>query len=102
LKKLGLDAGDLEVVYMAGAFGSRLDRVNAMKIGLLPSVNPAHLVLAGNAALLGAAMILLSDEARKRAEAWSEDLMHINVAEESDFEGLFIDNLYFPEQEGAG
>ncbi len=99
LKKLGLDPTDLEAVYMAGSFGSRLDRVNAMKIGLLPYVNPKRLVLAGNSALIGAAMILLSGEVRERAETWSEDLLHINVAEESDFEEQFIDNLYFPEQE---
>ncbi len=96
LNKLGLDESDLQAVYLAGAFGSRLDPANAVKIGLLPSIDPGCFVLAGNTALLGAAMILLSGQFRERTEKGSTEVIHINVAEEPDFEEQFLDNLYFP------
>jgi uncharacterized 2Fe-2S/4Fe-4S cluster protein (DUF4445 family) len=101
LKKLGLDEVDLEAVYLAGAFGSRLDPVNAMKIGLFPPIDPERFVLAGNTALLGAAMILLSGEIQEKTERVSMDVLHISVAEEPDFEEQFLNNLYFPDTENA-
>jgi uncharacterized 2Fe-2S/4Fe-4S cluster protein (DUF4445 family) len=102
LNKLGLDEGDLQTVYLAGAFGTRLDPVNAVKIGILPPMDPQRFVLAGNTALLGAAMILLSGEIQERTEAGSRDVTHISVAEEPDFEEQFLSNLYFPERENKG
>ena len=102
LNKLGLEEGELQAVYLAGAFGSRLNPVSALKIGLLPSIEPERFVLAGNTALLGAAMILLSGELQRKTEKTSADVMHISVAEEPDFEEQFINNLYFPEAENTG
>ena len=45
--------------------------------------------------MLGASMILLSEKAQFNAEKLVEMTTHHSVAEDSDFEELFIDNLYF-------
>ena len=99
LKKMDLEYGDLERVYLAGAFGSRLDVANAVRIGLLPDLStelsPDRYVLAGNTALLGASMILLSDKAQEDTERISMKVKHLSVADDSDFEEMFIDMLYF-------
>lgn len=99
LKRMDLEYRDLECVYLAGAFGSRLNLANAVRIGLLPELAPDHYVLAGNTALLGACMILLSEKAQLETERLSLITNHHSVADDSDFEELFIDNLYFPLKE---
>jgi len=95
LKNLGLDHRDLKHVYLAGAFGSRLNTANAVRIGLLPELGLDRYVLAGNTALLGSSMILLSEKAGQEAEKIVEMVTHHSVADDPDFEELFIDNLYF-------
>ena len=95
LKDMGMEYRDLERVYLAGAFGSRLNLANAVRIGLLPELSLDHYVLAGNTALLGASMILLSEKAQLETERIGQMATHHSVAEDQDFEELFIDNLYF-------
>ena len=95
LKVMGMEYRDLERVYLAGAFGSRLNLANAIRIGLLPELSLDHYVLAGNTALLGASMILLSEKAQLETERIGRMATHHSVAEDQDFEELFIDNLYF-------
>ena len=96
LKVMGMEYRDLERVYLAGAFGSRLNLANAVRIGLLPELSLDHYVLSGNTALLGASMILLSEKAQLETERIGRMATHHSVAEDQDFEELFIDNLYFP------
>jgi len=95
MKVMSMEYRDLERVYLAGAFGSRLNLANAIRIGLLPDLSLDHYVLAGNTALLGASMILLSEKAQHETERIGQMATHHSVAEDQDFEELFIDNLYF-------
>lgn len=96
LKTLGLIPDELEKIFLGGAFGSRLDIDSAVAAGLLPAL-PAHrYILAGNIALVGASMILVSSEQQERAEQLSRVAAHVDAAQDPDFEDLFIDNLYFP------
>jgi uncharacterized 2Fe-2S/4Fe-4S cluster protein (DUF4445 family) len=102
LGRLNMKARDIDEFYLAGAFGSRLNPANALSMGLLPSIRPECLLAVGNAALLGASLVLLSDVAREEMERLVRTVEHISVAEDDRFEELFLDNLYFrkvPEQE---
>lgn len=102
LGRLNMRAQDLDEVFLAGAFGSRLNPGNAFSIGLLPPIRPERFMAVGNAALLGASLVLLSDIAREEMERLVQAVEHISVAEDARFEELFLDNLYFrkvPEQE---
>jgi uncharacterized 2Fe-2S/4Fe-4S cluster protein (DUF4445 family) len=93
--RLDLESEDLQRVFLAGAFGSRLNAGSAGLIGLLPSLEPGSYVSAGNTALLGASLVLLSAEAREKTERLAQTIEHVNVAKEERFEDLFLDNLYF-------
>jgi uncharacterized 2Fe-2S/4Fe-4S cluster protein (DUF4445 family) len=100
LNVAGMIAEDLQKVYLAGAFGSRLNVGNAVRIGLLPELPPERIehdryILAGNAAMAGAAMVLLSSEAEKMVEALARNITHLSVADDPDFQELFLENLYF-------
>jgi len=97
LKTMGFTAGELDRIYIAGAFGSRLDILSAMTTGLLPSIPADRYVLSGNTALQGAAMMLLSEKWQLEGERLGRTVRHYSAAQDQDFEEAFIDNLYFPE-----
>jgi uncharacterized 2Fe-2S/4Fe-4S cluster protein (DUF4445 family) len=95
MKKAHVKASDLESVYMAGAFGSYLDGANLIRIGLLPAINRERVVNIGNAAAEGAIMAILSGDCMTEAARISQKLHHIELANQPDFQDLFLHNLNF-------
>ena len=95
LRRLGLDADQVDRVYLAGGFANAIDIENAIDIGFLAQVNPERVERVGNAALRGASMLLLS---RRRREALSEmigRIEHVELETEPDFFELFVDGCLF-------
>ena len=64
MDQLGIDAVD--EIRLAGAFGSQIDPLHAMVLGLIPDCDLDHVRSAGNAAGTGALIALLSGAARDR------------------------------------
>ena len=64
MDKLAID--ELDEIRLAGAFGSQIDPIHAMILGLIPDCDLAHVRSAGNAAGTGALIALLSGAARAR------------------------------------
>lgn len=81
-------------VFLAGAFGSYIRTESARAIGLLPKEIPA--TICGNAAGVGASMILLSSAEWKRGCEWAERLKHIQLAQDEEFTRVFLEEMYFP------
>ena len=95
LRRLGLAAGDLAALHLAGGFASHLDVPNAQRIGFLPPVPADRVVQLGNASVRGAAALLLSRLARARLEAFVGRIEHVELEAEPDFFDLFVDGLRF-------
>lgn len=95
LKKAGYRKEQLKKIYLAGAFGSYIKIEAATAIGLLPEVGPQTLIQAGNCAGTGAAMALLSPAVEKEMEKSAENIVHIELAEEANFQPLFLKALQF-------
>jgi uncharacterized 2Fe-2S/4Fe-4S cluster protein (DUF4445 family) len=84
LTHLGMCAGDLESIYLAGAFGNYVSVESAIEIGLIEA--PAEIVrTAGNTALHGAKLLLLSPA----APDWPQ-VEHLSLASEPDFEDEYV------------
>jgi uncharacterized 2Fe-2S/4Fe-4S cluster protein (DUF4445 family) len=86
---------DLEKVYIAGAFGNYLNTKNAMRIGLLPDLDPEKIVYVGNSSLAGARALLLSKNAREKTESLIRKVHYISLASDMRFQQYFIDSLKF-------
>ena len=56
----GIDFDDIDVFYLAGGFGRHLNVEASKRIGLVPSLDSAKIVQAGNTAIEGATIALLS------------------------------------------
>ncbi len=96
LKTAGISAGQLSRVCLAGAFGSYLRAESAQAIGLLPGSGNGTVEICGNAAGIGASLILLSQAEWERGCRWAGQLAHVELAQQEEFADIFLDAMYFP------
>ena len=96
LDEMGITAGDLQRIYLAGALGNYVNVYSAMRIGLLPPVDPAIVTSLGNAATTGASMVLLSKPYWEMANEVSDFVDHVELSSRHDFNDYFIKHLDFP------
>ena len=86
----GANLDDIAVVHLAGAFGNYVRIESAIRVGLL-EIPPCRVETAGNTALRGAKMMLLSPELRIEAP-----IEHIGLASEPGFQDAFVNAMPFP------
>jgi uncharacterized 2Fe-2S/4Fe-4S cluster protein (DUF4445 family) len=99
MDQLGVDAVD--EVRLAGAFGSQIDPLHAMVLGLVPDCDLARVRAAGNAAGTGALIALLSGAARREIEAVVRRVEKIETAVEPRFQEHFIEAMAIPHRTAA-
>ncbi|TAK01836.1 MAG: DUF4445 domain-containing protein [Chloroflexota bacterium] len=91
---LGVEAVDQ--VKLAGAFGSQIDPLHALILGLVPDAPLEKVGPAGNAAGTGALIALLSGEARREIEGVVRRVEKIETAIEPRFQEHFVDAMAIP------
>ncbi|MBA2253797.1 MAG: DUF4445 domain-containing protein [Chloroflexi bacterium] len=91
---LGIETVD--EIRFAGAFGSQIDPIHAMVLGLIPDCDLEHVRSAGNAAGTGALIALLSRAARREIEGVARRVEKIETAVEPRFQQHFIEAMAFP------
>ena len=91
---LGVETVDR--VKLAGAFGSQIDPLHALILGLVPDAPIDRVGPAGNAAGTGALIALLSGEARREIEAVVRTVEKIETAIEPRFQEHFVDAMAIP------
>jgi len=91
----GIDFDDIEVFYLAGGFGRNI-RVEASKrIGLVPSLDSSKIVQAGNTAIEGATIALLSKRKREELEDLVKRVEHCRLETHPDFFNFFVEGCQF-------
>ncbi|OPZ74103.1 MAG: Na(+)-translocating NADH-quinone reductase subunit F [Firmicutes bacterium ADurb.Bin456] len=95
LQEMGISAGSIHEVLLAGAFGSHVRKESALAIGLLPPVSPCRIRSIGNAAGDGAILCLISRTDRNRALSLCSRVEHIDLSSRADFYDKFVDALPF-------
>lgn len=93
MRRMGIGCSEIEEVYLAGGFGYYLDVPAAVGTGLLPRAFTGRITAVGNTSLLGAALYGANPGMRQRAERLCRMAEVINLAEEPDFEKIYLDNL---------
>lgn len=95
LDKAGLTLGQVDRVLLAGAFGSYMDRENAVSLGIIPDVEREKIQLVGNAAGLGCMKALLHKDALDVMERIAKRTEHLELATSAEFQDKFVKNLAF-------
>jgi len=91
---LGVETVDR--VKLAGAFGSQIDPLHALVLGLVPDAPVDRVGAAGNAAGTGALIALLSREARREIERVVRTVEKVETAVEPRFQQHFVDAMAIP------
>jgi uncharacterized 2Fe-2S/4Fe-4S cluster protein (DUF4445 family) len=91
----GIDLSQVERFYLAGGFAQHLDVQAAKRIGLIPALDDPRIIRVGNAALEGAARVLLSRTARRELEALVRRVEHIELETHPQFFDFFVEGCQF-------
>jgi len=91
-----LDRDTVDEIRLAGAFGSQIDPLHAMVLGLIPDCDLARVRAAGNAAGTGALIALLSGAARREIEGVVRRVEKIETAVEPRFQEHFVEAMAIP------
>ncbi len=96
LEATNTPAEEVEEVIVAGAFGSFLNIRNAIAMGLFPELPNAQYRQVGNAAVIGAKWMLISREARQRAEKIARNTSYNELTTYPKFGRKFALGMLFP------
>jgi len=96
MNEMGVEVKDIDRVYLAGALGNYVNPYSAMRVGLIPMVNPEIVMSLGNAASTGASMVLLSKDYWQMADELAHFIGHIELSSRIDFNQRFVENMDFP------
>jgi uncharacterized 2Fe-2S/4Fe-4S cluster protein (DUF4445 family) len=99
MKKLGIEK--LDRVILAGAFGSYIDKTEAMILGMFPDCDLDHVSSVGNAAGDGARIALLNRDKRLEAEEMARRVEYIELTLEKEFQEEFMAAMFIPHMADA-
>jgi uncharacterized 2Fe-2S/4Fe-4S cluster protein (DUF4445 family) len=91
----GIDFNDIDVFYLAGGFGRHLNIEASKRIGLVPSLASSKIVQAGNTAIEGATIALLSKSKRQELEALVKRVEHCRLETHPSFFNFFVEGCQF-------
>ena len=89
-------AGAPERVTLVGAFGSHIDPLYAIALGLIPDCDLARVAAGGNSAGTGARIALLNLASRAEIESVVRKIEKIETAIEPNFQEHFVAAMAFP------
>jgi uncharacterized 2Fe-2S/4Fe-4S cluster protein (DUF4445 family) len=91
----GIDFDDIDVFYLAGGFGRHLNVEASKRIGLIPDLPAEKIVQAGNTAIEGATIALLSKSKRRELEELVRKVEHCRLETHPRFFDFFVEGCQF-------
>lgn len=97
LREWGAAPEDIDVVYLAGAFGSYIRRESVLRLGMLPPFPLEKIKVMGNAAGQGAKLCLLNTEKSVDIQELVQQIEYFELSYYKTFSDVFVQSMYFPE-----
>ena len=95
METAGVSPDEVSAVYIAGGFGSHLNVDSAARIGLIPPALAKRVKVLGNAALTGAARLLLDRREHDRAREIARRARHVALGGNPRFNERYMDQMFF-------
>ena len=99
MKRAGIEQVDR--VVLAGAFGSYIDPLYALVLGLIPDCDPQRITAVGNAAGDGARIALLNRAKRREAMELAHSIRYVETVVAADFQDEFVGAIHIPHASDA-
>ena len=90
IENVGLDPEDVPILYIAGGFGNYLNKESAARIGLLPRELAENSETVGNAALVGASILLLDSDMREKAKNIADSAKTLDLSTDKGFSERYM------------
>lgn len=84
-------------LWVAGAFGSFIDKKAALTIGMFPDLPEERITLVGNGAGAGAVLALFNPALRDKARQAARSVKVLDLASRPEFQKVFLSSLSFPQ-----
>jgi uncharacterized 2Fe-2S/4Fe-4S cluster protein (DUF4445 family) len=91
----GIDFDEIGSFYLSGGFGRHIGVEAAKRIGLAPNLPAAKIVQAGNTAIEGATIALLSKQKRQELEEMVKRVQHCRLETHPNFFDFFVEGCQF-------
>ena len=95
LAAAGAASKEVQTLYIAGGFGSHLDPRSAAAVGLFPPALTPKVQVLGNAALDGAAKLLLNERLRETADGIARAAVPVPLGGSALFAEAFLRHMNF-------
>jgi uncharacterized 2Fe-2S/4Fe-4S cluster protein (DUF4445 family) len=96
IESVGLSFSDLQRVYIAGAFGKRLNVANCVTIGLLPDVPVDRMTFIGNSSVAGAKLVMLHQDMYERVQRLRERITYEELMANTRYMDDFVSACFLP------
>jgi uncharacterized 2Fe-2S/4Fe-4S cluster protein (DUF4445 family) len=96
VQSVGLSFADIHTIYIAGAFGNRLDVASCVAIGLLPDVPPDRIRFIGNGSVAGAKLAMLSRPMLEEVHRVRERITYQELMVEPAYMERFTSACFLP------
>jgi len=96
LEETGVKIEDIDRIIVGGAFGTYIDPLKAIRIGMLPEIDIGKFTQVGNGAGIGAKAILISQKLREQANQLAKRVEYLELATHSNFLEHFTRAIRFP------
>lgn len=96
LNVAGITMDDLDVVYVAGQFGSHLPADSLVGTGMLPAGVKDKIKYLGNSAKTGAYMALMNDDIKEELNRIAKDIEYVELAVTKNYESIFRNSMIYP------
>lgn len=94
-KRMGISCAAIDTVLLAGAFGNYIDRSAAVRIRMLPGIAEERIEPLGNAAGIGAKMVLGSEELLNQVDGLARAIRYVELGNDPEFQDEFMDAMMF-------
>lgn len=95
LHHAGISQNEIETIYLAGGFGTKLDPYSAEKIGLIPHGLAGRVKALGDASAAGASSLLLNRELVEEVKVLATETKTIELSADRFFMQRFVRALNF-------
>ncbi len=96
LESIGISLHDLKKVYIAGAFGNRLDVASCVAIGLLPDLPIERVQFIGNSSVAGSKQVMLSRRLFDQAQQIREQITYRELMVDAAYMDKFTSASFLP------
>jgi uncharacterized 2Fe-2S/4Fe-4S cluster protein (DUF4445 family) len=102
VKSVGLSFDDIQKVYIAGAFGNRLNVASCITIGLLPDLAGERIQFIGNSSVAGAKMVMLSRRMLEQVHRIRDRICYQELMVDAQYMERFTSACFLPHTDPSG